>query len=225
MTGDGSAEGHLERARQLYEQGVFDGDEAALAIADRELDAVEAALALARGRNIHTKFLTARDRDPAQAVEDPAELPLFERSRALYQSLGDTAGEADALFWLGCFHQVVRGDDGTAVPLLERSLALATQAGATSTMSEDLRHLGIAAQRAGHLDQARAHLEESNRLRREAGFLPGVASNLIGLAYIAAAQNRPADGRTHLDEATTLATTANAHRILHHIIEARTHLQ
>ena len=90
MAGGGSAEGHLERARLLYERGVFDGDDAALATADCELDAVEADLALARGRNIHVKFLAARDRDPDQAAEDPAELPLFERARALYQALGNT---------------------------------------------------------------------------------------------------------------------------------------
>jgi tetratricopeptide (TPR) repeat protein len=225
MDDGASAEGRLERARQLYEQAVFDGDDAALETADSELDAVEADLALARGRNIHTKFLAARDRDPAQAAEDPAELPLFERARALYQALGNTAGEADALFWLGCFHQVVRGDDATAVPLLERSLALATQADADATMSEALRHLGIAAHRAGQFEVARAQLEESSRLRREAGLLPGVASNLIGLAYIAAAQDRRADALTLLDEATTIATTTNAHRILHHVTEARTNLQ
>ena len=172
MDDGANAEGRLERARQLYEQAVFDGDDAALETADSELDAVEADLALARGRNIHTKFLAARDRDPAQAAEDPAELPLFERACALYQALGNTAGEADALFWLGCFHQVVRGDDATAVPLLERSLALATQASADATMSEALRHLGIAAHRAGQFEVARAQLEESSRLRREAGLLP-----------------------------------------------------
>ena len=43
-----SAEDRIERARLLYERAVFGGDADALATADRELDAVEADLALAR---------------------------------------------------------------------------------------------------------------------------------------------------------------------------------
>jgi hypothetical protein len=52
-----SAEDRIERARLLYERAVYGGDASALETADRELDAVEADLALARGRVIHTRFL------------------------------------------------------------------------------------------------------------------------------------------------------------------------
>lgn len=45
-----SADGRIERARMLYENAVFGGNAGALAAAERELDAVEADLALARGR-------------------------------------------------------------------------------------------------------------------------------------------------------------------------------
>ena len=45
-----SAEDRIERARLLYERAVYGGDASALETADRELDAVEADLALARGR-------------------------------------------------------------------------------------------------------------------------------------------------------------------------------
>src|SRR5579862_2007779 len=153
-----------ERVRQagrLYEQAVLSGDAAPLAAADRELDAAEADLALARGRVAHARFLLGRDRDPAAEAEESGELALFERAAGLYQALGDTGGEAAALFWAGCCHQVIGRDDGTAVPLLERSLELATEAGDPVTMAEALRHLGIAAHRAGHLDEARARLEEA----------------------------------------------------------------
>jgi tetratricopeptide (TPR) repeat protein len=221
----------LTRAQRLYERAVFSSDDGALETADLELDGVEADLALARGRNIHTRFLDQRDLDASSAAEDPDELPLFERAVSLYRRLGDAAGEAEALFWVGCFHQVVRGDNSAAVPFLEQSLALASEvaggggrAGAEETMSEVLRHLGIAAHRAGDLDVARERLEESNRLRRPADLLPGVAANLIGLAYIAAAQGRPADALAHLDEAEAIATSTSAHRVLHHITEARTNL-
>jgi hypothetical protein len=43
----------IERARQQFERAVFGGDGSGLAGAERELDAVEADLALARGRLLH----------------------------------------------------------------------------------------------------------------------------------------------------------------------------
>jgi len=32
---------------------------------------------------------------------------LFERAGQLYRDLGDVRGEAEALFWTGCCHQVI----------------------------------------------------------------------------------------------------------------------
>lgn len=211
----------LGQARHLYEQAVYSGDADLLAEADRELDSVEADLALARGRIMHTRFLLRRDADPASAPEaDPDELPSFERAALLYQRLEDGAGAGEALFWIGCFHQVVRRDNAAARPVLEQSLELATRAGDKSTMSEALRHLGIEAHFGGRLEIARERLEESTRLRREIGQLPGVASNLIGLAYVAAAQGRTDDAAALLDECRTIATQTGAQRILRTASEA-----
>lgn len=210
-------EERIERARLLYERAVFAGDEGALTEAERELDTVEADLALARGRILHVRFLEER-------LEDPRELPLFERAMHLYQLLGDRSGESEALFWVGCFHQVVRNDNGTAVPLLEQSYELATQSGNAYTQSEALRHLGIAEHSAGRLDTAREKLEESVRLRHEIGHLPGIAANQVGLIYIAAAQGRHEDALALAEEARTIAETSGATRILHQIEEARTQL-
>jgi hypothetical protein len=212
------------RARLLYERSVFSGDAGALAEADRELDAVEADLALARGRIVHTRYLQQRDDDPEQASEDPGELTLFERAAQIYRTLGDVRGEAESLFWVGCFHQVVRRDNHAAVPALDRALELASQAGDKSTMSYALRHLGIEAHAAGRLDVARERLEESTRLRREIGLMPGVAANLIGLAYIAAQQGRRADALALLAEAGAIAQASDAIRILRHVDEARAEL-
>jgi hypothetical protein len=77
--------------------------------------------------------------------------------------------------------------------MLDRSLELATQAGDKMTMSEALRHLGIA----------------------------GVAANLIGLGYIAAAQGRHDDALAILAQAASLATASGAHRILRSVEEAQ----
>jgi tetratricopeptide (TPR) repeat protein len=217
----GGVDGRVRQARLLYERAVFGGDAGPLADADRELDAVEADLAVARGRVMHTRFLLRRDEDPGQAMADPGELALFERAAQLYQALGDLGGEAEALFWVGCFHQVARRDNAAAGPALEHSLELASQADDKATMSEALRHLGIQAHASGHLDVARQRLEESTRLRREIGLLPGVAANLVGLAYIAAAQGRRDDAQALLDEAGTIAGAHQAQRILQQVNEAR----
>jgi len=216
----------IERSRLLYEQAIFTGDAGALTEADRELDAAEADLALARGRVIHGRFLAQRDSDPDHAEPDSQALTLFERATALYQRTGDTRGEADALFWTGCFHQVQRRDDTTAVPILERALVLARRAGdpAAATAAEALRHLGIAAHRAGQLDLARQHLEESTRLRREAGSMPGVAANMVGLIYIALAQGRREDAQALAGEAQAIAEASGARTIARQVTEARRQL-
>ncbi|MEV0971478.1 tetratricopeptide repeat protein [Microtetraspora glauca] len=219
-----SAEDRIKRAKTLYERAVFSGDASVLTEAERGLDAVEADAALARGRILHARFLNERASAGSSPVEDPAELPLFERAIELYRALGDARGEAEALFWIGCLHQVIRRDNETAVPELEQSCQLAAQVGDKSTQSEALRHLGIAAHMAGRLDEARERLEESSRLRREVGALPGVAANMVGLAYIAAAQDRRADALATLDEAHAIAQAHGAHAIVRQIEQARTEI-
>jgi tetratricopeptide (TPR) repeat protein len=211
----------VERSGSLYERALFQGDTGALEEADLELDAVEADLALARGRVIHGRFLQQREVDTSLAREDPAELTLFERAAELYRALGDARGEGEALFWIGCFHQLVRRDDAVAIPVLRQSLELATRADDKATMAEDLRHLGIADHRAGRLDTARSYLEESSRLWRETGRLPGVASNLVGLTYIAVAQGRRDDALALIEEARAIAGASGARGLMRHIDEAR----
>src|ERR1022692_454183 len=149
------------------------------------------------------------------------ELALFERAADLYQALGDVPGEAEALFWVGCFHQAVRRDNDAAVPVLNRSCQLAAQAGDKLTMSDALRHLGIAGHVAGRADQARERLEESARIRREIGLMPGVAANLVGLAYIAGGQGRRAEAFALADEAAAIAEASGAHAIVRQAEEVR----
>lgn len=205
----------IERARISYERAVFDGDSGGLPIADRELDAVEADLALARGRLLHARFLDGRK------AEEPNELALFERAVQLYHRVADARGEAEALFWVGCFHQVVRGDSDTAAEPLHRSLTLATEVGDQLTASYALRHLGLTEHAAGRMDAAFELFEASTRLRREVGFMPGVAANLVGLAYISAARKEQAQALRFLDEADAIVTEWGARGIGRHIADAR----
>ena len=204
----------LEHARQAYERAVFGGEAEGLPLAERELDAVEADLALARGRILHARFLS-------DGTDDPDELGLFGRAAELYQELGDARGEAEALLWLGLYHQVVRGEHEVAGPAFRSARELAVQTDDRLTLSYVLRHLGLSEHAAGRPDAAREYLEESTRLRRDLGFQPGVAANLVGLAYLAAGDGRRPDALALLDEAEDLAKASHANGILRSIQEAR----
>jgi hypothetical protein len=208
-----SAEERLALAARLYEQSVFGGDRNAVPRALTELDQVEADVALARGRILHARFLEDRQ-------EDATELTLFERALDLYQQLGAVRGEAEALFWIGTFHQVVRGDTATALPSLRRSYALATEVDDRLTQSYAVRHLGFADLAAGDVARGRERLEESVRLRREIGFQPGVAAGLLALAEVAAEEGRRDDALAMIDEATAIANASGAKGIQRWIDEA-----
>ncbi|MEV0716466.1 tetratricopeptide repeat protein [Asanoa sp. NPDC050611] len=212
----------LIEAGERYEAAVFAGADDGLDAADRALDAVEADTALARGRIRHARYLSARA-DGEQPGEDETEIALFERALALYEALGDTRGAGEAQFWVGCYHQVVRGDMDTTEAMFARSRDLAEAAGDDLTRSYALRHLAFAAQHAGRTAEAHATLAESTRLRRDLGFAAGVAANLVAEAYFTA-EGGPGDASTLLDEAATLAATSGARAVAGWVSEARTNL-
>ncbi|MBJ7005050.1 tetratricopeptide repeat protein [Streptomyces griseofuscus] len=204
----------IGQAGELFEAAMFRGDTGALERSDDVLDAVEAPLALARGKVLHIRFLGDR-------VERPEELALFERAAELYRRLGDGPGEADALFWIGCCHQVVKGDGPAGVPYFERSYALARDAGDRRTMSYAVRHLGFADKDAGRFERARERLTESVALRREIGFAAGEAAGLVALGYLAAETGDPATASGHLDEARKVAESCGAATVSGWVEEAR----
>jgi hypothetical protein len=207
----------LERAGELYERAVFGGEIEGLAVAEGELDRVEADLALARGRVVHARFLLERR-------EDPAELGLFTKARELYRALGDERGEAEACFWVGTFHQLLRGHHEAALPELRRSRELAERTGDRLTLSYAVRHLGFAAMAAGDLAGAERLLTESVDLRRELGFTAGVAAGLLALAELAATAGDERRAHALLDEATEVARSAGAAGILRWIEAGRAEL-
>ncbi|GIF63629.1 hypothetical protein Ais01nite_16640 [Asanoa ishikariensis] len=209
----------LIEAKNRYEAAVFGGADDGLDVADRALDGVEADTTLARGRIRHARYLSARAAGE-QPAEDPTELALFERALALYESLGDTRGTAEAQFLVGLYHQVVRGDMDTTEAMFVRARDLAVEAGDDLTRSYVLRHLAFAAQHTGRTDEARAALAESTSLRRELGFTAGVAANLVAEAYFAA-ETGTRNPSALLDEAATLATDAGAHAVAGWVSEAR----
>jgi tetratricopeptide (TPR) repeat protein len=190
----------LERADILSEQALFSGDGAARTRAARELDRAEALLLLGRGRILHAEFL--RDRQNP----DPRELELFERARACAQAADDRRLEGWADLWLGIYHQVVADDGATARDPLERAYAVGEEHGDRVLMSYATRHLAWE----DDADRAWERWEESVRLRREEGFLPGVAAGLFTLGEAAAERGRPEDARRLFEEARDVARRSNA---------------
>ncbi|MGW2730648.1 tetratricopeptide repeat protein [Streptomyces sp. NPDC001494] len=204
-----------ERAGELFDVAMFGGDMSALERSDDVLDAVEAPLALARGKVLHVRFLNDRE-------EDTQELVLFERAAELYERLGDASGEAQALFWVGCWHQVVKGDGAAGKPYFERSYELAQSVDDRMTMSYAIRHLGFVDRDAGRFERAREQLTASLTLRREIGFRPGQAAALVALAYLAAETGDQPAAFHHLDEAKSVAETCDAKAVSEWIEQART---
>ncbi|KND45693.1 MULTISPECIES: hypothetical protein [Streptomyces] len=205
----------IDHAGELFEAAMFGGDTSALERSDGVLDAVEAPLSLARGKLLHVRFLNDR-------VENSQELVLFERAAELYERLGDASGEADALFWVGCWHQVVKGDGATGRRYFERSYALAQSVDDRMTMSYAVRHLGFTDKDAGHFDRARERLTESVTLRREIGFRAGEAAGLVALAYLAAETGDSSAASRHLREARSVAENCGAKAVSGWIEQART---
>jgi tetratricopeptide (TPR) repeat protein len=195
------------RLRDRYEQAAFGGDEAALSTGLTEVTALQGAVDLARGRLLHTRFLADRQ-------DRPEELAAFERAAAAFRDAGEVSGEAEALFWIGCYHQVVHGASAAALPQFERAGELAVAAGDTLTLSYVERHLGYLDWDAGRIERARSRFEESLRLRRELRFEPGVAAALLALAEFAKSQGEGPEADRYAAEARQVAEAVGARGVL-----------
>ncbi|MEW1777950.1 tetratricopeptide repeat protein [Streptomyces sp. NPDC086777] len=202
------------QAEELFEAAMFGGDTSALDRSDDVLDAVEARLSMARGKVLHVRFLNDRE-------ENSREVMLFERAAELYRRLEDASGEAGALFWIGCWHQVVKGEGATGRPYFEQSYALAKSVGDRLTMSYAVRHLGFADKDQGRLDLALERLTESVALRREIGFKPGEAAGLVALAYLAEETGDRPTALQRLDEAQSVAQSCGAEAVSGWVEQAR----
>ncbi|MFD2077751.1 Tetratricopeptide repeat-containing protein [Actinopolymorpha cephalotaxi] len=192
-----------ERADRACRQAVFCGDTSDLLPALESLVGDEPGTDLARGMLRHSLAL-------AGGEPDAEELACFERAAEEYRRRGDRAGEGRALFWQGCYHQVLGKDGETAVPLLERAATLSRDADDDLWLSYSLRHLAIARHQAGDLDGARDLLEQSTRLRRAVGFEEGVAANLVGLAFVAVDRGDRAGAERIAREAIEVGTASGA---------------
>ena len=209
------------RAARCYADATFGGRPELVAEGERELDVIEADLALARGKLLHARFLDSRkDRDGE--VRDERELPLFELAVELYGRTGERAKLADALFWVGCCHQVVLDDESTALDFFHASYDLAAELGEDVIRSYAVRHLGFAALSTGELDLARTRFAESLRLRRDAGAPPAtVAAAIIPLAVLAEQRGEFDEAERLFADASRIAEDNGAVGVLGWIEQAR----
>lgn len=207
-------EDQIRAAGSLREIEAYEGDPQGWDTADHLLDAVEADVALARGRLVYARFLRLST-DPARA------LTYFLHAAEMYRQLGDPRGEGEALFWIGTFKQVVLKDDDPALVDLRRAQELSTRANDTLTLSCAVRHLAFADIAAGRMGDARQRLEESVRLRRQLGFEPGVAAGMVALAELSIDTGASAQALRLLDEAVELAAASGADGITRLVAQVR----
>jgi tetratricopeptide (TPR) repeat protein len=194
----------LLRADILNEQALFAGSAEARAAATRELDRVESRLEAERGRVLHAKFLAER------GEEDPRELAHFEAALAAADLSDDSKLRGWARFWIGIVHQVVRGDDATALPHFEAAYAAGRATGSRLLASYAVRHLAFAWDNAGRHDDAWRGFLESVELRRAERFWPGVGAGLLTLAEVSHERGRQREARRFLRQAKAAAKRGGA---------------
>jgi tetratricopeptide (TPR) repeat protein len=200
----------IARADLINEQALFAGSHDSRIAAARELDRAEALVLQGRGRILHASFLVERK-------EDPRELELFERSLQLAPRAGDERIAAWSRFWIGIVHQVCRGDDAAGRPHFQAAYDVACTLDDRVLRAYAVRHLAFSELERGRAREAWQALEESVRLRREDGFLPGVAAGLLTLGEVAAEQGRLDEAREFLQEARKTAVAAGAEAFLSRI--------
>lgn len=200
----------LTTAHMLVDQATFSGVDTLIsrsALLDTALmhaqqvhnSALLGAVWNARGLSLHSAFL-----DTARTTEPPDELASFQRGLEAYQQAQDQRGIAESLFHIGLVYGVVRQDHTQALPFFTQSYELAQTIPDQIIASYAIRHIGFAQHNAGQVDAAHASLQESLRLREQAGFIPGIAMALVMLAYAASELHQPTLALERLHRAKTI---------------------
>jgi predicted ATPase/DNA-binding CsgD family transcriptional regulator len=114
---------------------------------------------------------------------------LHERSRAIWESLGDTAAVAASQNYLG-FVAWLSGDAPGGLVLCAKALVAFRAAGDLSSAASTLINLGASALYADQLVSAGEHLDQGLVLARRIGFQEGIAWALHELAILGRRQRR-----------------------------------
>jgi tetratricopeptide (TPR) repeat protein len=222
MAAPDTLEERLRAISPLLQIESHSWDEKVWATSEALLDRVEAEFSLARARLIYERYLRSGPGGyPARGANGHPALPLFRRAAELFHELGDAAREREALFWVGTLEQTLNRNYSEASVTLGRAGELAKSASDLPVLSSVERHLGFIAFLEGVPVEARSHLEESVRLRREIPFPAGVAMGLVALAELALEEKDRERAVQLLDEAADVARSAGAEGALAAIGEVR----
>jgi tetratricopeptide (TPR) repeat protein len=202
-------------ARMLNDQSLFAGVRQPMqraAVLDQALTLAQQAddpallgeVWAVRGMALHTDYLAERAAEPA------GELDCFQRGLQLRRQAGDERGVAESLFQVGLVHQVIRDDSAAALPWFEEAYARARTAADPVLMSYAIRHVAFCRLHAGDRAGARDGLQESLRLREQAGFIPGVAMALAALAEVVASDGQRQDAVALLGRAREIFASLGA---------------
>ena len=138
--------------------------------------------------------------------------------------LGDERGEGEALFWIGCFRQVVQRNMKDAYPFLQRAKELAELAGERRRWPRPSGTWASWRITPGSCTWRGPGWRNLLQLRQEIGLRLGVAANQVGLAYVTAQQGDHATAMALLDEAAATARADGAHALTRQVNEARASL-
>ena len=167
------------------------GDRALLAAALQE-----------RGTALHIEFIMSEG-------DFERELDSFSRAAEIFTELGDAEAAAMSTASIGVCHHVDRIDRETAWPILLEAHRMAPSDGPSLARAEAARHLGQIRQELGDVVEGIRYLEESVRLREQAGtplYLPS-AYHVLGYARLEAGDLNGAEA--DLDRARRLAEELN----------------
>jgi tetratricopeptide (TPR) repeat protein len=122
-----------------------------------------------------------------QQGEDAAAIPLFERSLAIWQELGDQNQMAVQLNSLGITWRSL-GDLGAARSFFEQSIALARQIASDVRLATALGNLGIVEIDAGNVERATEVLQEALVLSQKTGQMwnAAIVQNSLAAAHLLA---------------------------------------
>jgi predicted ATPase/transcriptional regulator with XRE-family HTH domain len=135
------------------------------------------------------------------------------RSLALYQTLGDKRGMAEALNSLGNSSSEV-GDDDTARRFYEQSLTFYRASGYVPGIAMVLSNLGEVSARNDQYQAAWNYYNESVALKRRLGNPGSIAVVLLNLGEIAVAQGEDEQAVSYLEEGLRLGRKVNTPHII-----------
>jgi tetratricopeptide (TPR) repeat protein len=131
-------------------------------------------------------------------------LALFQEGIQIAQRIGDTRDEALLLNSTAELY-LDQGYWSQAIEHLDRSLLLAQGSGTVARLIEARWLLGVAHERAGHLQEARQHLEAAESQSRETSHWRFAPRIYLDLARLCATEDRRDQAQRHIGQAAEIA--------------------